>query len=131
MKIRTQFSGKSIPSDSIQTGASKTVPDMSLTIPELLRNHTRGIHSEINQAEALYFDTEIPNIQDITDLEEYKLQLKQRQKEVEIKLKQEAAEIKEAKQKIKDDKVKQTIPTPPPTPPTDLKDKNHPNVPPQ
>lgn len=71
-----------------------TVPDMSLTIAELVANHTRGISIDIHQPEPQYFDTEIPNIQDLTDLDavrEANEELKEQTIEKELKV-QEARE---------------------------------------
>lgn len=66
---------------------SQTVPDMSLTIPELLQNHARGITTGLHQNTGEYFDTPIPRFDDITDEIAYKEQLAERVKEVEAKIK--------------------------------------------
>lgn len=58
-----------------------TVPDMSLTIRELVRNHTRGISVEINQPEPIFFDEEIPRIQDMTDLDALRDALKYKEEQ--------------------------------------------------
>lgn len=49
-----------------------TVPDMSLTIRELVYNHTRGIGVDIHQPIPQYFDMEIPRINDLTDLDAFR-----------------------------------------------------------
>jgi len=72
-------------------GVSMTIPDMTLTIKELLINHTRGISSDIPELEGHYFDTEIPVLEDLTDLENYREQLKQREKELTERIKAEQA----------------------------------------
>ena len=71
---------------------SITVPDMSLTVAELLKNHSRGMHSPINSEQGEYFDTEIPRFDDIVEEQEYKEKL--------------AEIIKNTAKKIKDDKEK-------------------------
>ena len=45
-----------------------TQPDMSLTVRQLLENHTRGKDSNVQHREPLYFDIEIPQISDMTDV---------------------------------------------------------------
>jgi hypothetical protein len=54
---------------------------MSLTIRELVRNHTRGISVEINQPEPIFFDEEIPRIQDMTDLDALRDALKYKEEQ--------------------------------------------------
>lgn len=54
---------------------SETVPDQSLTIAELLKNHVRGISSDVQNNEGQFFDTEIPVFHDLTEEVEYKEQL--------------------------------------------------------
>lgn len=57
-------------------GKSQTVPDMNLTVRQLLQNHTRGLSNDRHIKDPLYFDIQIPKIQDITDVHEYKTYLK-------------------------------------------------------
>lgn len=57
-------------------GISQTVPDMNLTVRQLLQNHTRGLSNDRHIKDPLYFDIQIPKIQDITDVDEYKTYLK-------------------------------------------------------
>ena len=81
---------------------SLTVPDMSLTVKELLYNHTRGIQSDVHHNEALYFDTEIPIIDDITDIDAFRKDLKEREKALSLKIKQERDKYnKEQEEKLK------------------------------
>ena len=49
---------------------SDTVPDMNLTVRQLLQNHTRGIDNKVEVKTPLYFDFPIPTINDITDLKD-------------------------------------------------------------
>jgi len=71
------------------TMPSMTVPDMTLTVKQLLHNHTRGIHSDVSHNEPMYFDSEIPIIDDITDLIAYREDLKAREIALKAKIKQE------------------------------------------
>jgi hypothetical protein len=48
---------------------------MSLTVKELLQNHSRGIHSDISNNEGQYFETEIPRFNDITEAIQHKQNL--------------------------------------------------------
>ena len=68
---------------------SLTVPDLTLTIKQLLVNHSRGIQSDVSHNEPMYFDTEIPIIDDITDLDAFRQDLKAREKALSLKIKQE------------------------------------------
>lgn len=54
--------------------ANNTQPDMHLTVRQLLENHSRGI--PLPHKEPLHFDTMIPQISDITDVERYRDHLK-------------------------------------------------------
>jgi hypothetical protein len=81
--IRTQFDpnykgygGKKM-SDEILT-----IPDQTKTIRELLDNHSRGIPLGVNEQKGEYFDTEIPVFTDLTDIMEYKHQLKEKEAEI-------------------------------------------------
>lgn len=82
---------------------SMTVPDQHLTVKQLLINHARGINSAIKNYDPQYFDTEIPVIEDIVDLMEYKEELAARQKEIDAEIKRQKdaklAEIRKAKEK--------------------------------
>tara|TARA_B110000483_G_C18198178_1_gene543991 strand:- start:2554 stop:3030 length:477 start_codon:yes stop_codon:yes gene_type:complete len=91
-------------------GKSDTVPDLNLTVRQLLQNHTRGEGSEVKVSEPIYFDQEIPTITDITDVEEYKEQLKDRLDQVNqfiVADKEKADQIK-AEQKAAQNKKIQT-----------------------
>lgn len=59
---------------------SQTIPDMNLTVRQLLENHTKV--GEVSNKEPLYFDMEIPTLNDITDVEKFKEQLQNRLKSV-------------------------------------------------
>ena len=49
---------------------SDTVPDLNLTVTQLLQNHTRGQDSNVTVRQPLYMDFPIPNLKDITDVHE-------------------------------------------------------------
>lgn len=68
--------GKTIDSNSL------TQPDMSLTIRQLLEDHTRGKTNEVQIRQPLYFDMEIPQINDITDVDNFRQQLEDQLKNV-------------------------------------------------
>jgi hypothetical protein len=68
---------------------SQTVPDMSLTVRQLLQNHVRGVDSNVQQKNPLYFETQIPTIRDITDVQEYRETLEQKIKDMDEFLRQE------------------------------------------
>lgn len=75
-------------------GKSMTQPDMSLTIGQLLEHHTQG--KPVTQKEPVYFEMEVPTFSDLTDVEEYNEQLKNR-------LEQTTAFIKQEQEKAKAD----------------------------
>lgn len=43
---------------------------MALSVRELLENHTRGMSYEELERQGLYFDEEVPSINDLVDLQE-------------------------------------------------------------
>ena len=71
------------------TMPSMTVPDMTLTVKQLLHNHTRGIHSDVSMNEPMYFDSEIPILDDITDFIAYREELKAREKALKLRIKED------------------------------------------
>lgn len=92
---------------------SETVPDMNLTVRQLLHDHTRGENNRSVIREPLYFETELPTINDITDVKQYQEQLSRRLNEVNEFIKEdkqkaeeleklEEAKRKEAKQRESD-----------------------------
>lgn len=97
--IRTQFNPEYQGCEgSKPSPVKKTVPDMSLTIAELVRNHTRGISVDINQPEPVFFEDPIPTIQDLTDLDALRATLEERAKEtLDLKEKSERQAAKAAK----------------------------------
>lgn len=63
-------------------GKSQTVPDMNLTVRQLLTNHSRGLSNDRHTKDPLYFDVQIPKITDITDVEAYRESLQYKMDEV-------------------------------------------------
>lgn len=70
-RIQFDFEYKGSPGKEM-TGKSMTQPDMSLTIRQLLQNHSRGIDNTEHEHQPLYFDIGVPQITDITDVHEYR-----------------------------------------------------------
>lgn len=109
-RFRTQFDPnykgtKYMPEGGM--GISLTVPDLNLSVKQLMERHTRGIGIGVAQREEHYFeDEEVPKMTDLTDLEIRREQLKQREAEIreEIKnqvlahQKKEAAKLEKARQ---------------------------------
>ncbi len=82
---------------------SLTVPDQSLGIKELLLNHTRGISSNVKIYEGEYYETEIPIIDDLTDLDFYRQDIKRREIALKAKIKEEHDEkVLQRQQEIKE-----------------------------
>jgi hypothetical protein len=82
-RIRSSFNPPHA-TPEVNNGLSLTIPDDHLTIRELLDRHSRGeaINQHIYDQDS-YFGTEIPVIQDLTDLEDYSQSLKERHEELE------------------------------------------------
>jgi hypothetical protein len=98
-RLRKQFSTTPYTfKGETNTKPSLTVPDLTLTIKQLLTNHSRGISSDVTHNEPLYFDTEIPIINDITDLDAFRQDLKAREKALSLKIKQENEKLKAQQQ---------------------------------
>lgn len=94
-----------------KSGESLTVPDMNLTVRQLLNNHSRGLSNDRHLKEPIYFDMKIPKLKDIVDVYEYRDYLKEQQKSVQKFLddneKLQAEEAKAAASKIEKEKFKQ------------------------
>lgn len=70
----------------VNTLPSKTQPDMTLSMRELLVNHTRNLGLPGTVYEPMYYDVEIPQMDDITDIEEYRQFLQDEKAESEKRL---------------------------------------------
>lgn len=74
---------------------SQTIPDQTKTIRELLDNHSRGIPTGVSELQGEYFNEPIPVFDDITDIIEYKKQLKEREKEINALIKEEKTALQD------------------------------------
>ena len=83
-----------------------TIPDQTKTIRELLDNHSRGIPLGVNNQKGEYFDTPIPTFTDITDVMEYKYQLKEKEKEINKLISEEKEKKLEELKQTKADSAK-------------------------
>jgi len=88
-RIQVQFDIDYEPHAKNPKGKSQTVPDLNLTVRQLLHNHSRGLSNEKDMKQPLYFDVKIPKITDITDVEEYRENLNNKIQEVDAFIKQE------------------------------------------
>ena len=95
----TQFSNTPNYKGKKMSDELHTLPDQTLTIRNLLDNHTRGIPLGVNTRVGEYFDTEIPRFDDLTDMLEYKRQLMEKNKELNKLIREEK---KEALDKLKE-----------------------------
>lgn len=77
-RIQIQFDIDYDPFQSNITGDSQTVPDLNLTVRQLLTNHSRGLTNGNHEKSPLYFDYKLPKINDLTDVQEHKNYLLER-----------------------------------------------------
>lgn len=89
MTFKRQFQKKYKGHEGVKNkGISATIPDMNLTLKELLHNHTRGITSDVKHHEGQYFEEqEIPEILDLNDLTELQNENKKKDAETAQKIK--------------------------------------------
>lgn len=105
-KDEFRYSGKKM------DAKSETVPDMNLTVRQLLQNHSRGTDSKVTMKEPFYFETEVPTIQDLTDVKRYKDMLEARLRETNSFIEQEKKEAAEKKKAEEAAKAKKDSPDP-------------------
>ena len=84
-------------------GEILVVPDMHLTIRQLLENHSRGLPAE-DVKEPLYFEMEVPTLNDITDVQQYADYLEQHIIDIKQKIADQVSE-NEATNAKNDDKT--------------------------
>lgn len=102
MTFRTQFNSKYEPNrGSKNNQESQTRPDMSLSVRQIMQNHTRGIGLGVNVNEGIYSESDIPVFDDLTDMIEHKEHLEEQAK---ILKKEIADEKKKAQEKEKAEK---------------------------
>jgi hypothetical protein len=101
-------------------GKKITQPDQSLTIEELLRNHTRGIGVDQHYRNGEFFeDVEIPRFTDLTDIENHKNELIKQKEDLDQIIKEEkkankALREKKIREKQQSTKAKEKTPETPP-----------------
>lgn len=99
-RFRTQFNPDYIQDKGeINTNPSKTVPDQSISLRKLLDNHTRGVPSHAIHREAMYTDSEIPDIQDLNDVKVWRDKIHAEMQTIENVAKKEHETAKEARNK--------------------------------
>lgn len=123
--LRKQFKSNRKPSKGeTNNKPSCTIPDETLTIKQLLDNHTRGQLDHSIMRDGQYFETPIPTILDPTDLTEHRENLKNHQYDLEEQIKTDLATAATERQNQIDKKLKETKQTPhtekPTETPTDL-----------
>ena len=111
-KIRKQFNDpmKNVTGE-VNNMPSMTVPDMNLSIQQLLKNHTRGVHSDVHDygADEGYFEDEIPQITDITELKDRRAELYQAQRTIDQEIAEREKERKAAQIKAARDAQKKEL----------------------
>lgn len=83
-------------------GDSMAIPDLTLTMRQLIENHTRGNDGKVRVKKPLYLELPIPVMRDFTDVDEYKLALQEQLEKVNEFIandKKEAQEAKEQKER--------------------------------
>lgn len=111
--IRKQFQVYPGTYDDPCHGISQTVPDQSLSIRELLLNHSRGLPMPTAMREPQYLGVEIPTIYDLNDLIDNRERLEQVKNDINSEL--EALKKLEKEEKAK---TPQEPPKPPKSPST-------------
>lgn len=80
-------------------GKSMTVPDQTLSVKQLLQNHTRGLPTGATNYEGIYTgDTVAPNFGDMVDRDEWMEKQAARKAEVQEEVDAEVAEAKAARE---------------------------------
>lgn len=67
---------------------SMTQPDQNLSIQDLLYRHSRGLPINANMHQGEFFDTEIPRITDLTDLQTHRSALEAERDQIDSQLKE-------------------------------------------
>lgn len=73
-KFKVQFDIDYAPKvGKTENGGKQTVPEMHLTVRQLVENYTRGVDSgEVNMKTPFYYETYIPTFNDITDVQAHR-----------------------------------------------------------
>lgn len=91
MKFRTQFDEKYTGAPGkIMDDFTQTVPDMNISLQQLLHNHSRGLPIMATFHQGEYFEElEIPQFDDLTDLYEARELLNEQEEALRARLKDE------------------------------------------
>lgn len=105
-RFQIQFDFDYVPTNGkLMSNENIVVPDLNLTVRQLLQNHTRGIDGGEKVRQPLYFDFPIPSITDITDVMEYKRFLNERMEQVNQFMKENKIEEEENTEESSGEKV--------------------------
>lgn len=85
---------------------SDTIPDLNLTVRQLLENHTRGKGNEVEVRQPLYMEFPIPNLKDITDVKIYQEQVQLQLSNINQFIKENDIDIATGKARPKPEKEK-------------------------
>lgn len=96
---------KKVRTGEINSGELVTVPNMSVSVRQLLINHSRG--HQLEKVKGAQYGVEQPIIRDFTDIEDMAEQLEETRKDILTRHEQEMQANKEAKQKADELKQKQ------------------------
>jgi hypothetical protein len=108
--IKVQFDIEYTPtrySISDKDNIKEVVPDLSISVKQLLEQHSRGGIDQNLVKQPLYFETQIPTIQDMTDVEAYQEMLQERLKEVNNFIALDKKNALEAQEKAANEAAKQ------------------------
>lgn len=98
MKFNTRYNLKNKPFKGEKfTKPSQTTPDMSLSVRELYMNHSRGMDMDVFTRQAVFLgeDIEIPDIKDLTDIEENAQRLNEQKEQIENDAKEQYNQLKQ------------------------------------
>lgn len=90
---------------------SATVPDLNMSVGELLKRHSRGGGLPVRDPK--YFGVELPRLKDLTEVQEWKISMRERMKEIEQLAKQEIDEKnreREEAERKREEAVKRALP---------------------
>lgn len=87
----------------------ETQPDMSLTVRQLLLNHTRGHDGQVREHTPIYFDTNVPVLSDITDVHEYKAHLEDQLNQTNQFIKQDLEKAEKEREKLEEQKKQEQL----------------------
>lgn len=74
-RFKTNYTARPLSKGEVFTKPHLTVPDQAISIKRLLENYVRGKPVDMPHNEGMYFDEEVPVLEDLTDLQEYRQRL--------------------------------------------------------